>query len=225
MGFCVSYDELVVTHKGENTIRDIIRAFKSKTYPIETLANVISEKTDQNERHNIYYEYLLNTYNNPYYAINESIINIPNNTNVMTNEQYMFAKLIPLSQSSNTKVFFVKEYFNINSFQRFIEICDVIWRNVLIRSNEIILEYLNDNDCQIKEKFSMNEIIQDVFNEDNYELFYEEIKNQWLLVLNKDSENDLGNCSDFWEYLKNKYDFCFNVIELRHYFYLKFYGK
>jgi hypothetical protein len=85
MGFCVSYDELIVTHKGENKIRDILRAFKSKTYPIETIAHVVLEKTEQNERQNVYYEYLLNNYHNPFYDINESIINIPNNTNVITN--------------------------------------------------------------------------------------------------------------------------------------------
>ena len=225
MGFCVSYDELVVTHKGENKIRDILRAFKSKTYPIETIAHVVLEKTEQNERQNVYYEYLLNNYNNPFYDINESIINIPNNTNVITNEQYMIMKLIPLAQSANNKVLFIKEYFNINSFSRFVEVCDVIWRNVLIRCNDVILDYINDSECKIKEKDSMKEIIYEVFNEDNYKAFYEGIKDQWLLVLNKDSENDLGECNEFWEYLKSKYDFCFNAIELRHFFYLKFYGR
>ena len=225
MGFCVSYDELVVTHKGENAIRDILRAFKSKTYPIETLAQIILANTEQNERQNVYYEYLLNNYHNPYYAINQSIINIPNNTNVVTNEQYMLTKLIPLSQSANTKVLFVKEYFNINTFQRFVELCDVIWRNVLIRYNEVILECISDSNCTIKEKDSMSEIIREVYNEDNYMAFYEGIKDQWLLVLNKDNENDLKECNEFWEYLKDKYDFCFNAIELRHFFYLKFYGR
>ena len=218
MGLCVSYDEMVVGYKGEDYIRDVLRAFKSRQFPIETLQEQLYSLKEQSDRLTFIYESIVNKYDNKFQKMNETIINIINNTKQFDNDQFTVIKLITVSLKANNKIYFIKDFFKVKNFDTLYSICKIIWKVNLIGFTQSVYDNIEEKELKKQIKY----LVEEVFNETNFSSFISEIEGQWKLLISKSEEYNLENCTDFWYTLSTKYDYCFNAIELRHYFYLKY---
>lgn len=218
MGICITYDEMIVGYKGEDYIRDILRKFKSREFEIETLQKQLYELKEQSDRLTFINEYIINTANNPYSSINEAMLNTINASNEYDNDQFMIMKLISISLKTNNKILFIKNFFGVKTLISLIDICKIIWKVNLIFFTEIVYE--NSEDEEIKKQIKF--LLDQVYNKKHFDSFVEELEGQWKLLISKNEEYNLENCEHFWNTLHEKYDYLFNAIELRHYYYLKF---
>lgn len=218
MGLCVSYDEMVVGYKGEDYIRDVLRAFKSRQFTIESLQNNLYSLKEQSDRLSFIYESIVNKEDNKFQKINEAIINIINNTEQFNNDQFTVIKLITISLKTNNKIYFIKNFFKIKNFDMLYSVCKIIWKVNLIGYTQTIYDNIEAKEIKKQIKY----LVDEVFNEINYNSFVNEIEGQWKLLISKSEEYNLENCTNFWYTLSTKFDYCFNAIELRHYFYLKY---
>jgi hypothetical protein len=221
MGNCISYDFLLTGNKGEDFIRDIIRNFKIREYFINDLKKELFEIKEPCERNSFYQNYLIdeNEKSNKYIKFQYALLDLTNFTDKYDNDEFMILKLFSLAANSNDKIYFLKKNFPVENFEEFISLCKIIWRINLIENNNIILNII-DSDNPLKKDLEF--LIKNIYNENNYKEFIKGIRDQWLMNIDKNEENNLSIVDHFWEDISNKYDFCFNCLELRHYFFLKF---
>ena len=124
-----------------------------------------------------------------------------------------------MASNSSEKIYFLKQNFPVENFEEFISLCQIIWRINLIENNQIILKKMNDEDPLKKD---IEFLVKNIYNEENFNKFVQGIRDQWLLNIDKNEENNISIVDHFWQELSTNYDFCFNCIELRHYFFMKF---
>ena len=131
----------------------------------------------------------------------------------------MILKLFTLASNSPEKIYFLKQNFPVENFEEFISLCQIIWRINFIENNQIILKKMNDEDPLKKD---IEFLVNNIYTEENFNKFVQGIRDQWLLNIDKNEENNISIVDHFWQELSTTYDFCFNCIELRHYFFMKF---
>ena len=176
MGLCVSYDEMVVGYKGEDYIRDVLRAFKSRQFPIETLQEQLYSLKEQSDRLTFIYESIVNKDDNKFQKLNEAIINIINNTKQFDNDQFTVIKLITVSLKTNNKIYFIKDFFKVKNFDTLYSICKIIWKVNLIGFTQAVYDNIEEKeflkDYEKLEKMQILEKREDkiCFSEASYAL-------------------------------------------------------
>lgn len=225
MGICGFFNEMDTKVPEEEFIRQIISSFKGSEYKIDFLAEQFINAPIE-ERMEFYQNFVIETdkLKNNYVQFHLDIINkITNFSNLFDNDQFTILKIITFAFPDNQKILFLKKYFKIKTLDNLIQICKVIWKINLILINQICFDLSKTEDNLLTNK--IGDLIDKVYTDNNLNNFQKDIFFQWRNWLIKEDENDLDNSHDFWEIIQTKYDFCFNALELRHSFFLKYYNE
>jgi hypothetical protein len=218
---CISYDNLLSGNQAEDFIREILKNFKIREYIINDIKEGLYAIKEPSERKSFYQNFLINQNENEnkYIKYQFALLDLSNFNEKFDNDEFMILKLFTLASNSSEKIYFLKQNFPVENFEEFISLCQIIWRINLIENNQIILKKMNDEDPLKKD---IEFLVKNIYNEENFNKFVQGIRDQWLLNIDKNEENNISIVDHFWEEMSSKYDFCFNCLELRHYFFLKF---
>ena len=218
---CISYDNLLSGNQAEDFIREILKNFKIREYIINDIKEGLYAIKEPSERKSFYQNFLINQNENEnkYIKYQFALLDLSNFNEKYDNDEFMILKLFTLASNSPEKIYFLKQNFPVENFEEFISLCQIIWRINLIENNQIILKKMNDEDPLKKD---IEFLVKNIYNEENFNKFVQGIRDQWLLNIDKNEENNISIVDHFWQELSTNYDFCFNCIELRHYFFMKF---
>jgi hypothetical protein len=218
---CISYDNLLSGNQAEDFIREILKNFKIREYIINDIKEGLYAIKEPSERKSFYQNFLINQNENEnkYIKYQFALLDLSNFNEKFDNDEFMILKLFTLASNSSEKIYFLKQNFPVENFEEFISLCQIIWRINLIENNQIILKKMNDEDPLKKD---IEFLVKNIYNEENFNKFVQGIRDQWLLNIDKNEENNISIVDHFWQELSTNYDFCFNCIELRHYFFMKF---
>jgi hypothetical protein len=218
---CISYDNLLSGNQAEDFIREILKNFKIREYIINDIKEGLYAIKEPSERKSFYQNFLINQNENEnkYIKYQFALLDLSNFYEKYDNDEFMILKLFTLASNSSEKIYFLKQNFPVENFEEFISLCQIIWRINLIENNQIILKKMNDEDPLKKD---IEFLVKNIYNEENFNKFVQGIRDQWLLNIDKNEENNISIVDHFWQELSTNYDFCFNCIELRHYFFMKF---
>jgi hypothetical protein len=218
---CISYDNLLSGNQAEDFIREILKNFKIREYIINDIKEGLYAIKEPSERKSFYQNFLINQNENEnkYIKYQFALLDLSNFNEKYDNDEFMILKLFTLASNSSEKIYFLKQNFPVENFEEFISLCQIIWRINLIENNQIILKKMNDEDPLKKD---IEFLVKNIYNEENFNKFVQGIRDQWLLNIDKNEENNISIVDHFWQELSTNYDFCFNCIELRHYFFMKF---
>ena len=218
---CISYDNLLSGNQAEDFIREILKNFKIREYIINDIKEGLYAIKEPSERKSFYQNFLINQNENEnkYIKYQFALLDLSNFNEKYDNDEFMILKLFTLASNSSEKIYFLKQNFPVENFEEFISLCQIIWRINLIENNQIILKKMNDEDALKKD---IEFLVKNIYNEENFNKFVQGIRDQWLLNIDKNEENNISIVDHFWQELSTNYDFCFNCIELRHYFFMKF---
>ena len=218
---CISYDNLLSGNQAEDFIREILKNFKIREYIINDIKEGLYAIKEPSERKSFYQNFLINQNENEnkYIKYQFALLDLSNFNEKYDNDEFMILKLFTLASNSPEKIYFLKQNFPVENFEEFISLCQIIWRINLIENNQIILKKMNDEDPLKKD---IEFLVNNIYTEENFNKFVQGIRDQWLLNIDKNEENNISIVDHFWQELSTTYDFCFNCIELRHYFFMKF---
>ena len=218
---CISYDNLLSGNQAEDFIREILKNFKIREYIINDIKEGLYAIKEPSERKSFYQNFLINQNENEnkYIKYQFALLDLSNFNEKYDNDEFMILKLFTLASNSSEKIYFLKQNFPVENFEEFISLCQIIWRINFIENNQIILKKMNDEDPLKKD---IEFLVKNIYNEENFNKFVQGIRDQWLLNIDKNEENNISIVDHFWQELSTNYDFCFNCIELRHYFFMKF---
>ena len=218
---CISYDNLLSGNQAEDFIREILKNFKIREYIINDIKEGLYAIKEPSERKSFYQNFLINQNENEnkYIKYQFALLDLSNFNEKYDNDEFMILKLFTLASNSPEKTYFLKQNFPVENFEEFISLCQIIWRINLIENNQIILKKMNDEDPLKKD---IEFLVNNIYTEENFNKFVQGIRDQWLLNIDKNEENNISIVDHFWQELSTTYDFCFNCIELRHYFFMKF---
>jgi hypothetical protein len=218
---CISYDNLLSGNQAEDFIREILKNFKIREFIINDIKEGLYAIKEPSERKSFYQNFLINQNENEnkYIKYQFALLDLSNFNEKYDNDEFMILKLFTLASNSSEKIYFLKQNFPVENFEEFISLCQIIWRINLIENNQIILKKMNDEDPLKKD---IEFLVKNIYNEENFNKFVQGIRDQWLLNIDKNEENNISIVDHFWQELSTNYDFCFNCIELRHYFFMKF---
>ena len=218
---CISYDNLLSGNQAEDFIREILKNFKIREYIINDIKEGLYAIKEPSERKSFYQNFLINQNENEnkYIKYQFALLDLSNFNEKYDNDEFMILKLFTLASNSPEKIYFLKQNFPVENFEEFISLCQIIWRINLIENNQIILKKMNDEDPLKKD---IEFLVNNSYTEENFNKFVQGIRDQWLLNIDKNEENNISIVDHFWQELSTTYDFCFNCIELRHYFFMKF---
>lgn len=225
MGICGYFNEMDTKVPEEEFIRQIISSFKAREFKIDFLAEQFLSAPIE-ERMDFYQNFVVETDKalNNYAQFHLDIINkITNCSTLYDNDQFTILKIITFAFPDNQKILFLRKHFNIKTLNSLIEICKIIWNINLILINQICYDLSKSEDNLLTGK--IGELIDKVYTDINLSNFQKDIFFQWRNWLIKEDENDLDKSNDFWEVLQTKFDYCFNAVELRHYFFVKYYNE
>ena len=218
---CISYDNLLSGNQAEDFIREILKNFKIREYIINDIKEGLYAIKEPSERKSFYQNFLINQNENEnkYIKYQFALLDLSNFNEKYDNDEFMILKLFTLASNSPDKIYFLKQNFPVENFEEFISLCQIIWRINFIENNQIILKKMNDEDPLKKD---IEFLVNNIYTEENFNKFVQGIRDQWLLNIDKNEENNISIVDHFWQELSTTYDFCFNCIELRHYFFMKF---
>lgn len=218
---CISYDNLLSGNQAEDFIREILKNFKIREYIINDIKEGLYAIKEPSERKSFYQNFLINQNENEnkYIKYQFALLDLSNFNEKYDNDEFMILKLFTLASNSPEKIYFLKQNFPVENFEEFISLCQIIWRINFIENNQIILKKMNDEDPLKKD---IEFLVNNIYTEENFNKFVQGIRDQWLLNIDKNEENNISIVDHFWQELSTTYDFCFNCIELRHYFFMKF---
>ena len=218
---CISYDNLLSGNQAEDFIREILKNFKIREYIINDIKEGLYAIKEPSERKSFYQNFLINQNENEnkYIKYQFALLDLSNFNEKYDNDEFMILKLFTLASNSPEKIYFLKQNFPVENFEEFISLCQIIWRINLIENNQIILKKMNEEDPLKKD---IECLVKNIYTEENFNKFVQGIRDQWLLNIDKNEENNISIVDHFWQELSTTYDFCFNCIELRHYFFMKF---
>ena len=218
---CISYDNLLSGNQAEDFIREILKNFKIREFIINDIKEGLYAIKEPSERKSFYQSFLINQNEkeNKYIKYQFALLDLSNFNEKYDNDEFMILKLFTLASNSPEKIYFLKQNFPVENFEEFMSICQIIWRINLIENNQIILKKMNDEDPLKKD---IECLVKNIYTEENFNKFVQGIRDQWLLNIDKNEENNISIVDHFWQELATTYDFCFNCIELRHYFFMKF---
>ena len=218
---CISYDNLLSGNQAEDFIREILKNFKIREYIINDIKEGLYSIKEPSERKSFYQNFLINQNENEnkYIKYQFALLDLSNFNEKYDNDEFMILKLFTLASNSPEKIYFLKQNFPVENFEEFISLCQIIWRINFIENNQIILKKMNDEDPLKKD---IEFLVNNIYTEENFNKFVQGIRDQWLLNIDKNEENNISIVDHFWQELSTTYDFCFNCIELRHYFFMKF---
>jgi hypothetical protein len=218
---CISYDNLLSGNQAEDFIREILKNFKIREFIINDIKEGLYVIKEPSERKSFYQNFLINQNEkeNKYIKYQFALLDLSNFNEKYDNDEFMILKLFTLASNSPEKIYFLKQNFPVENFEEFMSLCQIIWRINLIENNQIILKKMNDEDPLKKD---IECLVKNIYTEENFNKFVQGIRDQWLLNIDKNEENNISIVDHFWQELATTYDFCFNCIELRHYFFMKF---
>ncbi len=218
---CISYDNLLSGNQAEDFIREILKNFKIREFIINDIKEGLYAIKEPSERKSFYQNFLINQNEkeNKYIKYQFALLDLSNFNEKYDNDEFMILKLFTLASNSPEKIYFLKQNFPVENFEEFMSLCQIIWRINLIENNQIILKKMNDEDPLKKD---IECLVKNIYTEENFNKFVQGIRDQWLLNIDKNEENNISIVDHFWQELATTYDFCFNCIELRHYFFMKF---
>ena len=218
---CISYDNLLSGNQAEDFIREILKNFKIREFIINDIKEGLYAIKEPSERKSFYQNFLINQNENEnkYIKYQFALLDLSNFNEKYDNDEFMILKLFTLASNSPEKIYFLKQNFPVENFEEFISLCQIIWRINFIENNQIILKKMNDEDPLKKD---IEFLVNNIYTEENFNKFVQGIRDQWLLNIDKNEENNISIVDHFWQELSTTYDFCFNCIELRHYFFMKF---
>ena len=214
---CISYDNLLSGNQAEDFIREILKNFKIREYIINDIKEGLYAIKEPSENQNFLINQ--NENENKYIKYQFALLDLSNFNEKYDNDEFMILKLFTLASNSPEKIYFLKQNFPVENFEEFISLCQIIWRINFIENNQIILKKMNDEDPLKKD---IEFLVNNIYTEENFNKFVQGIRDQWLLNIDKNEENNISIVDHFWQELSTTYDFCFNCIELRHYFFMKF---
>lgn len=228
MGICGFFDEMDTKLPEEEFFRAIITSFKSKDFKIDFLADNFNH-TQIEDRLLFFQNFLVefDSTKNPLHQYHLQILNQINNfSDSCDNNQFVILKIIAFSFPDNHKIQFLKNYFQINTVDRLFQISKIIWKINLLLVNQVCFDLFKSEKTDKKDlEKSIQFLIDDVYNETNFEKYCKDILTQWRNWLIKGDENNLSKSNDFWEVMETKYDYCYNALELRHNFFVKYYEE
>ena len=212
---------LMIRNQAEDFIREILKNFKIREFIINDIKEGLYAIKEPSERKSFYQNFLINQNENEnkYIKYQFALLDLSNFNEKYDNDEFMILKLFTLASNSPEKIYFLKQNFPVENFEEFISLCQIIWRINFIENNQIILKKMNDEDPLKKD---IEFLVNNIYTEENFNKFVQGIRDQWLLNIDKNEENNISIVDHFWQELSTTYDFCFNCIELRHYFFMKF---